>query len=235
MTRRTRRWAVVAAAGRGERYGGRLPKQYEPLLGRPVLSWSISALLGSRALDGLCVALAPGDRRFSTLPEARDPRVVTCVGGDRREASVARALDALESSAGHDDWVLVHDAARPCLRTEDVERLLDAVRDDPVGGLLAARVADTIKVDDGRGRAARTADRSSLWRALTPQAFRYGMLRRALALCRERDRPVTDEASAIEALGLKPLLVEGRPDNLKITTPADRLAAEAVLGAGRRR
>lgn len=148
---------------------------------------------------------------------------------------MARALDALESSAGHDDWVLVHDAARPCLRTEDVERLLDAVRDDPVGGLLAARVADTIKVDDGRGRAARTADRSSLWRALTPQAFRYGMLRRALALCRERDRPVTDEASAIEALGLKPLLVEGRPDNLKITTPADRLAAEAVLGAGRRR
>ena len=235
MTRRARRWAVVAAAGRGERYGGRLPKQYEKLLGRPVLSWSLGALLASPAIDGICVALAPGDRRFARLPEARDPRVRTCDGGERREASVANALAALEPRAEHDDWVLVHDAARPCLAAADLDALLAATRDDPVGGLLVAPVADTIKVEDGRGRVARTADRSLLWRALTPQVFRYGVLSRALALCRDRDRPVTHEAAAIEALGLKPLLVPGRPDNLKVTTPDDRLLAEAVLRARRER
>ena len=104
MTRRARRWAVVAAAGRGERYGGRLPKQYEKLLGRPVLSWSLGALLASPVIDGVCVALAPGDRRFARLPEARDPRVRTCDGGERREGSVANALAALEPLAEHDDW-----------------------------------------------------------------------------------------------------------------------------------
>jgi 2-C-methyl-D-erythritol 4-phosphate cytidylyltransferase len=235
MSARVRRWAVVVAAGRGQRFGGPIPKQYTRLLGRPVLSWSVGALLRERAIDGVVVALAPGDRRWRAIPEARDPRVSTCVGGDRREASVARALDALAGRATDSDWVIVHDAARPCLALEDLHRLITATRNDPVGGLLAVPVADTLKADDGRGRSARTAAREGLWRALTPQIFRYGVLRRALALCFDRERPVTDEAAAIEALGLRPLLVRGRADNIKLTSVEDRGIAEAILRDGRKR
>ncbi len=235
MSVRARRWAVVVAAGRGERFGGSTPKQYAALLGRPALSWSLATLLSSPRVDGVVVALARGDRRWKRLAESRDPRVRACVGGDRREASVANALAALEPQAHDGDWVIVHDAARPCLRREDLDALIAATRSDPVGGLLAVPVQDTLKVDDGGGRSVRTAERAGLWRALTPQMFRYGLLRRALALCIERERGVTDEASAVEALGLRPLLVPGRADNIKLTTPADRVLAEAILRAGRRR
>ncbi len=235
MSGRARRWAVVVAAGRGERFGGATPKQYARLLGRPVLSWSLAALLASPAVDGIVVALAPGDRRWKRLAESRDPRVQTCVGGDRREASVSNALAALQTQARDGDWVIVHDAARPCLRRQDLDALISATRSDAVGGLLAVPVADTLKADDGLGRSLRTADRSGLWRALTPQMFRYGLLRRALAMCLERERGVTDEASAIEALGLRPRLVPGRADNIKLTTPADIGLAEAILRAGRKR
>lgn len=234
MSAAARRWAVVVAAGRGERFGGSTPKQYTPLLGRPALSWALAALLESPAVDGLVVVLAPHDRRWRRLAESRDPRISTCTGGDRREASVANALLALAPRARDDDWVLVHDAARPCLRRTDLDRLLAATRRDAVGGLLAVPVPDTLKVDDGHGRSARSAERAGLWRALTPQVFRYGLLRRALALCAERERAVTDEASAVEALGLKPRLVPGRGDNIKLTTAADRVLAEAILRAGRR-
>lgn len=231
MKRRARRWAVVPAAGRGERYGGRVPKQYERLLGRPVLSWSLGSLLVEPSIRAVVVALAPHDRRFARLEEARDPRVETCAGGNRRDASVARALDALEDRASDEDWVLVHDAARPCLDRSDLRALCAAVDDDPVGGLLAAPVGDTLKQGDADGRSARTVARDGLWRALTPQVFRYGLLRRALALCAERGRVVTDEASAVEMLGVRPLLVPGRGDNVKITVAPDMQLAAAVLAA----
>ncbi|NJD32093.1 MAG: 2-C-methyl-D-erythritol 4-phosphate cytidylyltransferase [Gammaproteobacteria bacterium] len=233
MSARVRRWAVVVAAGRGQRFGGPVPKQYTRLLGRPVLSWSLAALLAEPAIDGVVVALAAGDRRWRSIPEAKDARVGTCIGGDRRETSVARALAALEGRARDSDWVIVHDAARPCLAAEDLRRLIAATRSDPVGGLLAAPVADTLKADDGHGRSARTASREGLWRALTPQMFRYGLLKRALALCFDRERPVTDEAAAIEALGLRPLLVRGRADNIKLTNVEDRVVAEAILRSRR--
>jgi 2-C-methyl-D-erythritol 4-phosphate cytidylyltransferase len=235
MSVRARRWAVVVAAGRGQRFGGRIPKQYVSLLGRPVLSWSLGTLLGESTLDGIVVALAPGDRRWRGLVESRDRRVSTCLGGDRREASVANALEALADRAHDTDWVIVHDAARPCLGHEDLARLIRATRNDPVGGLLAVPVADTLKQDDGHGRSARTAAREGLWRALTPQMFRYGLLKRALALCLERERTVTDEASAIEMLGLRPLLVRGRADNIKLTNAGDRRIAVAILRSGRER
>jgi 2-C-methyl-D-erythritol 4-phosphate cytidylyltransferase len=234
MSGPARRWAVLVAAGRGERFGGSTPKQYTLLLGRPALSWSLAALLESPAVDGVVVVLAPGDRRWKRIAESSNPRVSTCVGGDRREASVSNALLALAPRAREDDWVIVHDAARPCLRREDLEALIAVTGRDPVGGLLAVPVPDTLKIDDGHGRSARTADRAGLWRALTPQIFRYGLLRRALALCLERERAVTDEASAVESLGLRPRLVQGRGDNIKLTTPADRVLAEAILRAGRR-
>lgn len=231
MSRGVRRWAVVPAAGRGERFGGGRPKQYVPLLGRPVLSWSLAALLAEPSIAGIVVALAPGDRRFGRLPEARDPRVRSCPGGTRRELSVANALAALGDEARDEDWVLVHDAARPCLHRADLRALIDAVGQDPVGGLLALPLSDTLKAADPDGCSARTVPREGLWRALTPQMIRYGVLRRALALSIERERIVTDEASAVEALGMRPRLVAGRADNIKVTLPGDRAMAAAILAA----
>ena len=234
MTIAARRRAVVPAAGRGERFGATAPKQYARLLGRPVLSWSVGALLAERAIDGVIVALAAGDRRWRGIPEAVDPRVSTCVGGARRELSVASAMASLAPRARDGDWVIVHDAARPCLRCEDLRALLEATRDDPVGGLLAIPVSDTLKRDGSDGRSRGTVEREGLWRALTPQVFRYGLLKRALNLCIDRERAVTDEASAVEALGLRPLLVRGHSDNLKITNPEDGALAAAILRARER-
>ena len=235
MRRRERHWAVLVAAGRGERYGGRTPKQYQLLAGRPVLSWSLRVLLAEPSIDAVVVAIAAGDRRFARLPESRDARVRTCLGGTRREHSVASALQALEGRARDEDWVLVHDAARPCLRRSDLRALMTGVAGDPVGGLLAVPLADTLKAADGDGRSARTVPREGLWRALTPQMFRYGLLRRALALCLDRDRGVTDEAAAIELLGLRPRLVPGRADNLKVTHREDLALAAGVLRGARAR
>jgi 2-C-methyl-D-erythritol 4-phosphate cytidylyltransferase len=224
-----RRWAIVPAAGQGTRFGAGLPKQYVAVLGRPLLSWTLSALLADRRIDGVVVALAPADRHWGDLPEADDPRVRRCLGGERRELSVANGLDALAGHARDTDWVLVHDAARPCLRGEDLDRLLTQLADDPVGGLLAAPVGDTLKRADADGRAQETVPRAGLWCAYTPQMFRFGLLARALRLCIERGRAVTDEAAAIESLGLRPRLVPGRTDNIKITSPADAALAEAIL------
>jgi 2-C-methyl-D-erythritol 4-phosphate cytidylyltransferase len=231
MTAAVRRWAVVPAAGVGERFGSRTPKQYARLLDRPVLSWSLAALLADRSLAAVVVALAPGDRRFGRLDEARDARVRTCRGGARRDLSVANGLEALAGDARDEDWVLVHDAARPCLRPADVRVLASAIRNGPVGGLLAVPLADTLKAAGPADRCRRTVPREGLWRALTPQMFRYGVLRRALRLCRDRERTATDEAAAIELLGLEPRLVRGRADNIKITTPEDLELAAAILRA----
>jgi 2-C-methyl-D-erythritol 4-phosphate cytidylyltransferase len=232
VTTGTRRWAVVPAAGQGSRFGQ--PKQYASLLGRPVLSWSLGALLAEPSIAGIVVVLAPADAKWSTVPESSDPRVRTCVGGDRRENSVLRGLEALAGEATATDWVLVHDAARPCLRHDDLQALFTTLAEDAVGGLLAVPVADTLKRADEVKRVDGTLPREAIWRALTPQMFRLGVLQRALGLCVERGRAVTDEASAIESLGLRPMLVRGHADNVKITHPEDAALAEAIL-QGRQR
>jgi 2-C-methyl-D-erythritol 4-phosphate cytidylyltransferase/2-C-methyl-D-erythritol 2,4-cyclodiphosphate synthase len=227
----TRRWAVVPAAGHGARFASTVPKQYSTLLGQTVVEWTLQALLAEPGLAGIVVAVAAGDRRWPQLEVSRDPRIVTCIGGERRELSVASALAALAGRAADTDWVLVHDAARPCLRHDDLQALFEALGDDePVGGLLAVPVSDTLKRAD-EAQVAGTVARESLWRALTPQMFRYGLLQRALALCIERGRAVTDEASAIESLGLRPRLVRGHADNVKVTNPEDSALAEAILRA----
>jgi 2-C-methyl-D-erythritol 4-phosphate cytidylyltransferase len=234
MSAAARRWAIVPAAGRGSRFGARVPKQYLPLLDRPLLSWTLAALLAERSIAGVVVALADRDRRWTHLPEAKSPRVATCKGGVRREISVFNALLALEGKAADADWVLVHDAARPCVRREDLHRLFDACDGDPVGGLLAIPVGDTLKRADLAGRCRETVARDELWRAMTPQMFRYGLLKRALVLCLDRERPVTDEASAIEALGLRARLVRGHGDNVKVTHREDAALAAAILRSRRR-
>ena len=170
-----------------------------------------------------------GDTHWRDLPEFSNPRVRRCTGGSRREHSVVNGLDALHGEARDTDWVLVHDAARPCLHPCDLELLLAELDADAVGGLLAVPVSDTLKREVAEQRVGETVARDGLWRALTPQMFRFGLLLRALRLCMERDRPVTDEASAIECLGLQPRLVRGRTDNVKVTNPEDAALAEAIL------
>mgnify|MGYP005752457557 FL=1 len=225
-------WAVVPAAGRGTRFGAPLPKQYLPLGGRLVIEHSLRAVLDHPSVDGVVVALAPGDSDWPGWREVGGKPVLTCTGGAERADSVLAALHALPASLDEQQWVLVHDAARPCLHRDDLARLLELGQADPVGALLAAPVRDTLKRADDQGRALATEPRASLWRALTPQLFRRGGLTRALEAARRAGAGVTDEAMAMERLGLKPRLVEGREDNLKITTPADLALAEFILSRG---
>ncbi|PXX99919.1 2-C-methyl-D-erythritol 4-phosphate cytidylyltransferase [Halomonas sp. LBP4] len=223
-------WLVVPAAGRGRRMGADRPKQYLSLHGRPVLAHTLARLHQAFPAARLCLCLEADDRHFDPawVPFADWRRVP---GGAERVDSVINALDAIAGDAGEHDLVLVHDVARPCVTVDDLARLHAVLADDPVGGLLATPVADTMKRDDGAGRVSATESRAGLWHALTPQGFRYGLLRRALGEALARGLAVTDEASAVEALGQAPRLVAGRRDNLKITHPEDLALAALVLAA----
>jgi len=227
-------WFVIAAAGQATRYGGPVPKPYLRIAGRTLLEHGLRTFDSVKGIAGGVVVLASGDRRFERLPPAVRRRVAAVAGGPTRAASVLHGLQALVT-AKPGDWVLVHDAARPCLRRQDVEALIAACRRDPVGGLLAVPVADTVKQADERGRSARTLPRAGLWRAQTPQMFRHGRLLGALRRALAAGFEPGDEAAAIEKLGDVPLLVEGSPLNVKVTRPADLAFAEAVLRMGRRR
>ena len=229
-----RTWFVIAAAGSATRFGGPVPKPYLRIAGRTLLEHGLRALLSVKGMAGGVAVLANGDRRFERLPLALRRRVVAVAGGPTRADSVLNGLQAL-ITAGERDWVLVHDAARPCVRRRDIEALVAACRRDPVGGLLAVPVADTVKESDGRGRSERSVPRERLWRAQTPQMFRLGALRDALTQALAAGFDPGDEAAAIERSGLAPRLVEGSPLNVKVTRPADLAFAEAALRAGRRR
>jgi 2-C-methyl-D-erythritol 4-phosphate cytidylyltransferase len=219
--------ALVPAAGAGARAGGELPKQYRRLGRATMLEHALAALLAEPRIAEVIVVVAPEDPHIATL---RLPARVTVVpaGGATRAASVRAGLEHLATRAAADDWVLVHDAARPCLSAADLAALIDAVRDDPVGGLLAQPLADTLKRAQGE-RVLATVERSHLWRAATPQMFRLALLRAAL------DAPgalatATDEAAAVEQLGHAPRLVACAATNLKVTDGNDFALAGAILG-----
>jgi 2-C-methyl-D-erythritol 4-phosphate cytidylyltransferase len=222
-------WGLVPAAGVGRRLGAPIPKQYLEIQGHKVIDLALATLLEHPRVSGLVVALDPADTLWPTTGYAADPRVLTVAGGAERAHSVRNALTGLADRAGEDDWVLVHDAARPCLRRTDLDRLMADLEGDPVGGLLAVPVHDTMKRGDTAGRIEATVLRERLWHAYTPQAFRLGLLRRALDQALADGYLVTDDASAVEHLGLKPLLVEGHSDNIKITRPEDLPLAQLYL------
>jgi 2-C-methyl-D-erythritol 4-phosphate cytidylyltransferase / 2-C-methyl-D-erythritol 2,4-cyclodiphosphate synthase len=234
-----RYWLVMPAAGSGQRFGATLPKQYAPLEGRTVIEWALAPFLADARCAGMVVALAPEDAVWpqvaarldgaGQLARAAAPRVIRATGGTHRSLSVRRALAALETRAAAADWVLVHDAARPCLDPRDLDRLLERLGAHPVGGLLALPAADTLKSAAGGTEVAQTIDRSELWRALTPQMFRYGSLCAALDAAHSAGRFPTDEAQALEWQGERPVLVEGMPGNLKVTAPEDLLLAAAIV------
>jgi 2-C-methyl-D-erythritol 4-phosphate cytidylyltransferase len=226
-------WFVIAAAGRATRFGGAVPKPYLKIEGRTLIEHALRALSAAPRLAGGVLVLASGDRRFEKLPAAVRRRVVAVAGGESRAASVLNGLHAL-IAADADDWVLVHDAARPVVPARDVKALVAACRRDAVGGLLATPVADTVKQAGDDGRSAGTVARDRLWRALTPQMFRLGRLREAIAGALRAGVEPTDEAAALERLGDRPRLVEGSPLNIKVTRPADLALAASAVAAARR-
>ncbi|WP_089724099.1 2-C-methyl-D-erythritol 4-phosphate cytidylyltransferase [Candidatus Thiosymbion oneisti] len=226
---RARYWAVIPAAGVGRRMGASVPKQYLDLAGRPVIEWSLGLFLEHPQISGVSIALDPGDRFWPRTAFADHSRVRRVDGGGERCHSVLNALHLLAQEADAADWVLVHDAARPCLRRDDLDRLLATLPDHPVGGLLGVPVRDTMKQATEDGAIGRTVPRDALWHAFTPQVFRLGLLRRALRTALDQDRLVTDDAAAVELLGLEPMLVEGHADNIKITRPEDLPLADFYL------
>ena len=215
-------WVVIPAAGIGSRMRADRPKQYLQLAGKTILEHTLDCFLEHPQLKGLVLSLAADDPFWPTLPGAADPRVQRSDGGAKRRDSVlAGLLRLLELGAQPDDWVLVHDAARPNLAAEDLDKLLQELVDDPVDGLLAVPARDTLKRVGADGRVAETVDRSVIWQAYTPQMFRFAALHQALADALVAGVAITDEASALEWAGQSPKLVEGRADNLKITRPED--------------
>ncbi|GAB2610152.1 2-C-methyl-D-erythritol 4-phosphate cytidylyltransferase [Novilysobacter erysipheiresistens] len=227
-------WAVIPAAGRGTRFGGDIPKQYLEVAGQPLIAYALDALLAHPRVAGAMVALAANDQRWPGWTELHGKPVLRCVGGGERADSVLAALQALPADVGGDALVLVHDAARPNLQRGDLDRLIEAATGEADGAILAAPVRDTLKRADGGDRIMATEPREHLWRALTPQAFRRGALSDALRRAQSDGIVVTDEAMAMERAGAHPRLVEGREDNLKVTTAADLALADYLLSHRRR-
>jgi 2-C-methyl-D-erythritol 4-phosphate cytidylyltransferase len=227
-------WALIPAAGAGRRMGAAIPKQYLDLAGQPVLEYSLRLFLDHPRIRGLAIALDAADERWEALPSAHHPAILRVTGGAERCHSVLNALEALAERAAEDDWVLVHDAARPCLRREDLDLLIATLEDHPVGGLLGVPVRDTMKAANAQGEVVNTVSRAGLWHAYTPQMFRLGPLRQALRQAIAAGQLVTDDASALEIAGFQPLLVAGHADNIKITRPEDLdLAHFYLLKQGR--
>ena len=221
-------WAAIPAAGVGSRMEADRPKQYLPLLSMNVIEHTLSRFLDHPLISGVVVALSDNDPWWEELG-LQHPKLITAAGGAERCHSVLNALIALQSQADENDWVLVHDAARPCLRSGDLDLLIETLKEHPVGGLLGLPVADTVKRTDSDATVVETVPREHLWRALTPQMFRLGELRTALESALQNDLLVTDDASAMELAGKAPKMVEGHSDNIKITRPGDLRLAERYL------
>jgi 2-C-methyl-D-erythritol 4-phosphate cytidylyltransferase len=221
-------WAVVPAAGVGKRMNADRPKQYLELAGKTVIEHTLLRLLSAEVFTAVAVAISEEDPYWPDLDVSAHKKIITAAGGKERADSVLSALKAIRTVASDDDWVLVHDAARPCITTIDIHHLIDSLKTDEIGGILALSSHDTLKSVQGDNIIVGTLDRSHIWRALTPQMFRYGLLKNALEAA-EGNTAITDESSALELQGMQPKIVEGRPDNIKITRPEDLALAQFYM------
>ena len=222
-------WAIVPAAGLGRRMGSDVPKQYLTINSKTILEHTLSRLLSVESITAIVVVLDANDDIFATLPCAKNIRLITAVGGKERCDSVLSALSALQQKAAVNDWVLVHDAARCCVLPSQVNNLLTCLQDDKVGGLLGVPVSDTLKQVDECKKSKQSLDRSIVWAAQTPQLFRYNTLKLSLEEAMAAGALITDESSALEFNGLRPQMVMGHYDNIKITHPNDLLIASAIM------
>ncbi len=222
-------WAVIPAAGTGSRMQADIPKQYLQLNSKPVIEHTLNAFCAHEKIKGIVVAISEQDSWWKNLAISSHPKIKTTPGGEERCHSVLNCLRFLSGMAAAEDWVLIHDAARPCISSGDIDHLIGKLVDHPVGGLLALPVRDTMKRADVDNGVSETVDRNGLWHALTPQMFRLAGLTHALQQAIDRNQVVTDESQAMELVGLKPLLVEGRAGNIKITRQDDLALAELYL------
>lgn len=226
-------WAVIPAAGIGSRMASDRPKQYLPLNNKTVIEHSVEKLLANSQIAGVYVAIAEHDCYWTELEISKHPKVHRVNGGKERADSVFNALQAMAADQSVNiqpsDWLLVHDAARPCLRPESLQALIENLVDDPVGGILANPVSDTIKRVLADNHIQKTVDRSELWQAQTPQMFRFELLRKSLQDALAEGAAITDEASAIEWAGQQAKVVAGPSDNIKITRPEDLALAQFIL------
>ena len=229
MPRQVKYWAVSPAAGIGSRMQADIPKQYLRIKGRFILEHTLEVFCSHPMIAGVVVVLAANDDNWRSLPGIGHAKVMTAPGGAERFNSVLNGLRYLHQHADNDDWVLVHDAVRPCLTHADIDHLVERLREHPVGGLLALPVRDTMKRANATGEVVETVSRSGLWHALTPQMFKLAMLERAIERAISESTLITDEAQAMELCGYRPQLVQGRADNIKITRQDDLPLAQLFL------
>ena len=226
-------WAVLPAAGIGRRMGSSIPKQYLSIDGAPLILHSLRRLSAVKKIEKIVVVIHPEDSRWAELEksikEEFGNRIITVMGGGERYQSVLNGLTALTEFAGKDDWVLVHDAVRPCVRTSDIENLIQKVSLHSIGGLLGSPVDNTLKRVDKELTVIETVDRESYWNALTPQMFRFALLKESIQTVVVSGEQVTDEAGAMEVAGFKPIMIAGHKDNIKITVEADLVLASQIL------
>lgn len=226
-------WVILPAAGAGRRMETAIPKQYLMLGDQTVIEHTVNIFLGLSAVRKIVVTVSSDDDRWHELPLSRNEIISVAVGGRERFDSVYNGLMSLDKMARRDDWVLIHDAVRPCVRGNDIKRLLNHIANHPIGGLLCTPVSDTLKRIDENHQVITTVDRSHLWQAQTPQVFRYGPLCAAMHQAQEERNFFTDEASVMEFYGYSPLAIRGHKDNIKITHPEDILLAKLILHAHR--
>ena len=224
-------WAVVPAAGRGSRMGTEVPKQYLHLSGKPVVQYTLEAFTGHARIAGVVIVISAEDQLWSNLSNSIDGDLRVAIGGAERCHSVLAGLNELAEVADENDWVMIHDAARPCLRSSDIDKMIRDLSISQWGGILAVPVGDTLKRCNEANGIESTVDRTRLGRALTPQMFRIGTLRTAISAALANNIVVTDEAQAIEAVGGIPQVVQGHADNIKVTHPDDLALAEIFLQA----
>jgi 2-C-methyl-D-erythritol 4-phosphate cytidylyltransferase len=229
-------WFIVPAAGIGQRMGTAVPKQYLPFANSTIIETTLKTLLSIEPLAGIVVAIHPKDTQWSTLSMSQHTKIHTVIGGDERSDSVLSALDFLDSilvsdKCGDEPWVLVHDAARPCISPDSIYKMVNSLADGGVGGILGVSSSDTLKRVNAQKTIESTIDRSTVWQAQTPQMFRYGVLRNALSQAIQNNQVITDEASALELAGYAVNIIAGRRDNIKITQADDLPIAEAIYKA----
>lgn len=229
MTNLNKVWAIVPAAGSGNRMNTSVAKQYLQILGKTILEHTLERLLKCGELEGIIVCLSESDESFKRLEISKHPKVKSIIGGVTRANSVLNGLRFLQAKAHQDDWVLVHDAARPCLRPELISAMIEQLENDAVGGILAIPAKDTLKRANADQIITETIDRTAVWQAQTPQMFRIGLLTDSLTQALQKGFEITDEASALEWAGYSPRLIEGDAANIKITTPEDLSLAEFLL------
>jgi len=235
MTTGLRYWAVIPAAGVGTRMQSDVPKQYISIHNKAILEHTLERFCSHPKIEGVVVAISGSDDFWKTLDISSHPKIMVVEGGVERCHSVLNGLRLLSEQANSSDWVLVHDAVRPCLRKEDIDRLIDKLAGHEVGGLLGLPVRDTMKLADTSCIIQETVEREGLWHALTPQMFHLGLLTNSLENILSNEQLVTDEAQAVEVSGYRPVLVEGHPDNIKITRNNDLVLAELFLSQQERR